>query len=254
MVGRYCFGPRFLTDIVPLLCLMLVPMLPLLKHRLMRGPFVIAALLSVSVQTTGAFFYAGQWDRLPALKERLWSWHDTQILLSLKSGLAPTMYPQIAEALKELASPSGTAPGVSQPVWAKSTVVVAPLKEFAQELSSSVPVHTLRVNEKVPLPVTVKNPSTETWPATGDPTEGYMVHLAHHWLDDAGTVVVRDGVRTKFPQDLAPGESVSLAATIQAPAEAEEYVLRLTMVQEKVAWFDDKGGQTLNIPVTVTVQ
>ena len=36
--GGHSFGPRFLTDIVPLLCLMLVPMLPLLKRRLVRGP------------------------------------------------------------------------------------------------------------------------------------------------------------------------------------------------------------------------
>ncbi len=145
-------------------------------------------------------------------------------------------------------------PGAGQPAQAKKAVVPAPLKEFVQELSCSTPVHTLRVNEKVTLPVTVKNPGTEIWPATGDPTEGYAVHLSYHWLDEAGTVVVLDGARTKLPQDLAPGKSVSLAATIQAPVKTGNFTLRLTMVQEKVAWFDDKGAQLLDMPVTVTAQ
>ncbi len=71
-------------------------------------------------------------------------------------------------------------PGAGQPAQAKKAVVPAPLKEFVQELSSSAPVHTLRVNEQVTLPVTVKNPSTEIWPATGDATGGYAVHLSYH--------------------------------------------------------------------------
>jgi hypothetical protein len=140
----------------------------------------------------------------------------------------------------------------NQPRQAKKAVVPAPLKEFVQELSSSAPVHTLRVNEQVTLPVTVKNSGTEIWPATADPTGKYVVHLSYHWLANAGTVVVRDGVRTELPQDLAPGEAVALAATLQAPAEAGEYVLRLTMVQEQVAWFENQGGQPLDMPVTVT--
>jgi hypothetical protein len=145
-------------------------------------------------------------------------------------------------------------PSAGQPAPAKKAVVPAPLKEFVQELSSSAPVRMLRVNEQVTLPVTVKNPGTETWPATGDPTGEYVVHLSYHWLDNAGTVVVRDGRRTRLPQDVAPGEAVSLAATVQAPAAAGEYVLRLTMVQEQVAWFDNQGGQPLDMPVTITAQ
>ena len=54
-----------------------------------------------------------------------------------------------------------------------------------------------------------KDSPTELWPASGDPTGGYAVYLSYHWLDAAGTVVVHDGVRTKLPQDVAPGEAVS---------------------------------------------
>ena len=61
-----------------------------------------------------------------------------------------------------------------------------------------------------------------------------------------------DGARTPLPHDVAPGESVSLDATIQVQSAPGEYTLRLTMVQELVAWFEGRGGQPLDIPVTVT--
>ena len=59
----------------------------------------------MTVQIVGAFFYDGQWDVFPvgANPERIWNWRDTQILRSLKSGLAPTLWPEIVRILKGLA-------------------------------------------------------------------------------------------------------------------------------------------------------
>ena len=95
--GGGSFGPRFLTDILPLLCLLLVPILPELKRPVVRGLFMVAAVFSVGVQITGAFYYTGAWNTSPVnvdrYPERLWDWRDTQIRRSLQSGPAPTMFP-----------------------------------------------------------------------------------------------------------------------------------------------------------------
>ena len=151
---------------------------------------------------------------------------------------------------QEPPAPSGTAPGAAQPAQSGP----ARLTEFAQQLGLSAPVQTMRVNAVVTIPVTVKNTSTETWPATPDPTGAGWVRLAYHWLDNTGKVVVYDGLRTELPYDLAPGEAVTLNAKIQAPAQEGDFMLRLSMVQEGVAWFEDRGAQPLDIPVTLTAQ
>ena len=92
--GGWSYGPRFLTDICPLLCFMLVPVLPQFRRRIVHGTFVIASLLSIAVQIIGAFCYTNAWDATPVSvdiqPERLWDWHDTQILRTLQDGLAPT--------------------------------------------------------------------------------------------------------------------------------------------------------------------
>lgn len=96
--GGHCYGPRYLTDVAPFLCLFLVPILPLLKRKGIREIFAIAALFSVFVQVVGAFYYpAGLWDALPTNvdkhPERVWDWRDTQILRSLRCGPASIKLP-----------------------------------------------------------------------------------------------------------------------------------------------------------------
>jgi hypothetical protein len=77
------------------------------------------------------------------------------------------------------------------------------------------------------------------------------VHLSYHWLDQKRQPVVYDGLRTQLPSDLNPGESLTLKAAIQAPDKAGEYVLHMTLVQEGVAWFSDRGGGQVSLPVSV---
>ena len=65
------------------------------------------------------------------------------------------------------------------------------------------------------------------------------VHISYHWLSgDAGTEVVRDGLRTLIRPPLAPGVKRRFEASIVAPSLPGTYVLKLTLVQENVQWFD----------------
>ncbi len=100
--------------------------------------------------------------------------------------------------------------------------------------------------------ITVKNVSPVTWPSKPDNQDRYAVNLSYHWLNRKGATVVFDGLRTPLPRDLKPGESVDLKASIQAPAEPGRYTLEVTLIQEHSAWFPEKKGAKLVLPVTVS--
>lgn len=57
------WGPRLLTDLLPILIWMLAPA-PLVLRPLARGLFVLLMLVSVAVQTIGAFWYTRASDQL----------------------------------------------------------------------------------------------------------------------------------------------------------------------------------------------
>ena len=89
------------------------------------------------------------------------------------------------------------------------------------------------------VPVTATNTGLLTWSAGGP----NPVHAAAHLYDLADQVVVWDGERTVLPNDVAPGQSVSLNVAVAVPptAAAARYVFRVDLVQEGVAWFSSSG-------------
>lgn len=93
--GGHSFGPRLLTDVLPLLALFLVPVWPRLEtSRLLTAAFLLAFVLSIGVQVVGVFYYPSprrvDWNWTPQnvdfAHERLWDWQDTQILRLLRNG------------------------------------------------------------------------------------------------------------------------------------------------------------------------
>ena len=121
------------------------------------------------------------------------------------------------------------------------------LVEFGQNISLESPLKTMKLGQTATIAVAIKNASREDWPAGG----ASPVNLSYHWIDRSGKIVVFDGERTSLPKDLKAGESVKVQAKIKSPDQPGDYVLRMTMVQESVAWFDDRGAKALNLPVMV---
>jgi hypothetical protein len=89
----YSWGPRFLTDMLPILVWMLAPAVETLG-RASRTAFAVACLFSIGVQFVGAFLYQGRSDILlyhgPG-ESRLLAWRPehTPYWLELRSGFAP---------------------------------------------------------------------------------------------------------------------------------------------------------------------
>lgn len=91
--GGYSFGYRFLTDLMPILIWMLAPILASLG-RPARAAFVACCLVSVWVQSIGAFEYTGLSD--PALADsadekmlNVWKISNSPILVERRQGRAP---------------------------------------------------------------------------------------------------------------------------------------------------------------------
>jgi GT2 family glycosyltransferase len=99
--------------------------------------------------------------------------------------------------------------------------------------------------------VGVTNLSPYKWLATGRESERRSVRLSYHWRDDLGNIVQWEGERTRLPDDLEPQKSANTEMRIFAPFDAGTYTLELTLVQEGVAWFDQKGSAPLRIPMRV---
>ena len=121
---------------------------------------------------------------------------------------------------------------------------------FGQDIQLEGQVARLVVLQSVKVPVSVRNTSNFSWTPSGD----HPVRLAYHWFDKDGRKVVHDGERTFLAADLPVGSTAKLSATITAPPTAGDYTLRLTFVEEGVAWFDDEGATPVEIPVKVEAQ
>ena len=87
------------------------------------------------------------------------------------------------------------------------------------------------------VPLMITNTGKGTFPVTNS----YPVNLGYHWYTTGGQPVVWDGVRTKLPADLLPGQQVQVQAQVVAPPQGGQYQLRFDLVQEGVAWFSGKS-------------
>jgi hypothetical protein len=81
----------------------------------------------------------------------------------------------------------------------------------------------------------------------------YRTQLGYRWLRDDGSAESEDTVRTPLPRALGPGETCAGTMRVVAPRAPGRYVLRLSVVQEGVAWFDDvdpANGTGVHVVVT----
>ncbi|MGE5648030.1 MAG: hypothetical protein ACM336_19815 [Acidobacteriota bacterium] len=91
----FCWGPRWLTELVPLLLWMLAPALAGMS-RLARGVFVLAVGAAIAIETVGAFWYTGASDTAiyaassgPNPMGGAWKIQNTPFIAELRHAHAP---------------------------------------------------------------------------------------------------------------------------------------------------------------------
>jgi hypothetical protein len=121
-----------------------------------------------------------------------------------------------------------------------------PLSSFRQVLSSTTTSVALHPAQEVKIPVRIQNPGTETWASTGQ----YPVTISYKWFN-GGQMLPIEGERTGLPAAVTPNQAVNADVRVVAPNQTGTFDLRITLVQEGVAWFMTKSNTFLQLPVTV---
>lgn len=107
---EWAFGPRYLTDIAPLLSLFLLPSYELIRpNKPMKWVFVSLCTLSVTIHFLGAFSSGGWNPDVGSKHRRVWSLSDGQLVYSVRKlifkttgHLAPLDHPSARIALDRL--------------------------------------------------------------------------------------------------------------------------------------------------------
>jgi len=121
-----------------------------------------------------------------------------------------------------------------------------PLTSFRQVLTSSTTRLSLHPGQEVKIPVRIENPGQEPWPSTGP----FPVNVSYKWFNGA-TMLPVEGERTPLPGPVGPDQSVNVDVRVVAPNQLGNFALRISLVQEAVAWFMLKSNTFLELPATV---
>jgi hypothetical protein len=102
---------------------------------------------------------------------------------------------------------------------------------------TSVPA-SLISGERSSVTVAVHNDSAldlKSWPPN-------PVHLSYHWIDSkTGATLVHDGQRSLLTPKSSAGTRAEYTLYVNAPNSHGRYILRATLVQEGLRWFDATG-------------
>jgi hypothetical protein len=121
-----------------------------------------------------------------------------------------------------------------------------PFTAFQQVIRSSTNALTVRTNEDFTLPVQIENPGSDTWVSVGR----MPVTISYKWFS-GNTVMPIEGERTQLPAPIPAKGSADVKVKVIAPGQPGKYELRMSLVQEGVAWFMTKSNTYLSVPVTV---
>ena len=114
---------------------------------------------------------------------------------------------------------------------------------------TSPPVAPMEAGEVRRVNIRIANVGEATWDQGG----ARPVMLASHWLGADGKLVSFEGLRTPLPRPVAPGESLVLAAQVQAPIEPGRYVLAWDLLRENGGgWFSQGNTPMGRVPVSIT--
>jgi hypothetical protein len=125
-------------------------------------------------------------------------------------------------------------------------VVQRPLTVFRQSLTSSISRLDLRPAQEIWLPIQIENPGPEAWASRGR----YPVVISYKWFKN-GLMLPIEGDRTALPGPLRPGQTTEADVRVTAPNDPGNFILRVTLVQEMVAWFMFSSNTLLELPVVV---
>lgn len=117
------------------------------------------------------------------------------------------------------------------------------LTSFSQEITSAIQEFQVKAGGTYVIHIEVKNTGAQPW--FGNALTA-PIHASYRRLDANGNVLPIEGNRALLNRPvIEPDESDTLQLQIPAPSNPGSYMLCISMVQEGVAWFCDRGAKPL---------
>jgi hypothetical protein len=240
----YTFGPRYFTDVLPALVLLIAEgLLPLWRQPAVRLLATVLLAYGVAVQAIGVYFDDDDWNRTPTPLElqpqRVWDWSDLQIARALGSGWKGNeLAPLLADILRD-----------------PRPVLLSPLAaaELAADIETAVAVERMRPGEARDTVLRVTNRGDKPWPSFSGYGRIYarrLVVLVVRWLD-AGTPLPGMGDVVRLPANVAPGTTVEVPVRLTAPLHAASYAIDVHVSQALDGEQGVVGPNSLEFPVRV---
>jgi len=127
--------------------------------------------------------------------------------------------------------------GVEQPRSLWPTGDQLPWHDFRCTVSCDAP-RQCTSGELLEIALRVKNRSASFF--TSAPP--LPVYASYKWLDPATGAYLGEGraLRNPLPRTVFPGETIEMTALVIVPQHTGAAILRLTLIQEGISWFDDQ--------------
>jgi MoaA/NifB/PqqE/SkfB family radical SAM enzyme len=114
-------------------------------------------------------------------------------------------------------------------------MLIIPLEDCQKiDLSFSGTIPECEPRESLLFSVNLNNASSAVLSSSGE----FPIHLSYHWYTTANELVVFDGFRSNLIEDLLPGSNRNCDIQVVTPDVEGDFILRLTLVQELIRWFD----------------
>jgi 2-polyprenyl-3-methyl-5-hydroxy-6-metoxy-1,4-benzoquinol methylase/glycosyltransferase involved in cell wall biosynthesis len=105
--------------------------------------------------------------------------------------------------------------------------------------------------EMLSFPISIENCGDTLWLTNSTPHPG-IVMPAVRVFDQEGLLVTEFHGQPLLPHAVAPGETVRMRVEYKAPERAGTYRLKLDLVDQQVAWFEQRGSEPLVISFEVS--
>ncbi len=121
---------------------------------------------------------------------------------------------------------------------------------LAAELVLVDPPPRCRPGETFTLTVQARNTGDTLWLHQPRAIGGHVA-LGAKLMDSGHLALIYDYGRGYFRQDVAPGQEATVQITLRAPDAADEYLVKLDLVDECIVWFEHRGSRPLLTPLTI---
>lgn len=128
----------------------------------------------------------------------------------------------------------------------RTGVLDQPLTSFRENLTSTTTRLDLHPGQEIKIPVRIENPGPETWVSGGR----LPVMISYKWYKDADMLSI-EGERTSLPGPIKPKQSVNVDVRVVAPLQPGDFTVRISLVQEAVAWFMTRSNMFLQLTASV---